>query len=151
MAGRKTLAITDRQFEALRILWDRGPLTVRQLMEHLPRGERQPYTTVLGLLQNMEKAGLVTHREEGLTYRYEPAVSRQAATGALLRDFLMRFFRGSAEALVLGLVDTQELSPDELRDIEAKLSRTGPANRPAERNSHEAKGKPPAARKRRKS
>jgi predicted transcriptional regulator len=70
MAGRKTLAITDRQFEALRILWDRGPLTVRQLMEHLPRGDRQPYTTVLGLLQNMEKAGLVSHREEGLTYRY---------------------------------------------------------------------------------
>jgi predicted transcriptional regulator len=125
MAGRKTIAITDRQFEALRILWEHGPLTVRELMEHLPRGDRQPYTTVLGLLQNMEKAGLVNHQEEGLTYRYEPAVSRQEATGALLRDFLTRFFRGSAEALVLGLVDTQELSPHELRDIEAKLSRTG--------------------------
>ena len=62
MAGRKTLAITDRQFEALRVLWDHGPLTVRQLMERLPRGDRQPYTTVLGLLQNMEKAGLVGHR-----------------------------------------------------------------------------------------
>src|SRR5438128_6034245 len=132
MAGRKTLAITDRQFEALRILWDHGPLTVRQLMEHLPRGDRQPYTTVLGLLQNMEKAGLVGHREEGLTYRYEPAVSRQQATGDLLRDFLMRFFRGSAEALVLGLVDTRELSPREVRDIEAKLSRAGASSRSAE-------------------
>ena len=123
MAGRKTLAITDRQFAALCRLWDHGPLTVRQLMEHLPRGDRQPYTTVLGLLQNMEKARLVTHREEGLTYRYEPAVTREEATGALLRDFVARFFRGSAEALVLGLVDTRELSPHELRDIEARLSR----------------------------
>ena len=129
MAGRKTIAITDRQFEALRILWEHGPLTVRQLMEHLPRGERQPYTTVLGLLQNMEKAGLVSHREEGLTYRYEPAASKQEATGALLRDFLTRFFRGSAEALVLGLVDTQELSPRDLREIETKLSRTGTGTR----------------------
>jgi len=111
-------------------------LTVRQLLEHLPGGTRQPYTTVLGLLQNMEKAGLVTHQEEGLTYRYVPAVTRQEATGTLLRDFLSRFFGGSAAALVLGLVDSQALSPAELRAIEAKLGqastdgRTTP-NRPA--------------------
>src|SRR5947209_17310600 len=104
MAGRKTLALTQRQFAALHALWDQGPLTVRQLMEHLPGGDRQPYTTVLGLLQNMEKAGLVTHQEEGTTYRYVAAVSRREATQTLLRDFLARFFCGSAEALVLGLV-----------------------------------------------
>lgn len=121
MAGRKTIAMTDRQFTALNVLWERGPLTVRQLMEHLPRGDRQPYTTVLGLLQHMERASLVTHQEEGLTYRYAPAVSREEATGLLLRDFLGRFFRGSAEALVVGLVDSQALTPGELRDIEAKL------------------------------
>jgi predicted transcriptional regulator len=126
MAGRKTLAMTDRQFTALQVLWEHGPLTVRQLMEHLPRGDRQPYTTVLGLLQNMERAGLVTHEEEGLTYRYMPAVSRQEATGRLLHDFLRRFFRGSAEALVLGLVDAEALSPEELRDIEARLNPTAP-------------------------
>lgn len=125
MAGRKTLAITDRQFVALEVLWERGPLTVRQLMEHLPRGEQQPYTTVLGLLQNMEKAGLVTHQEEGQTYRYAPAVTRQAAMRTLLRDFVRRFFRGSAEALVLGLVDSQELTPAELREIEARLEQDG--------------------------
>jgi predicted transcriptional regulator len=126
MAGRKTLAITDRQFAALQILWEHGPLTVRQLMERLPRGDRQPYTTVLGLLQNMEKAGLVRHREEAQTYRYVPAVSREEATGTLLRDFLARFFRGSAEALILGLVDSQALSPDDLREIEAKLNPSSP-------------------------
>jgi predicted transcriptional regulator len=121
MAGRKTLALTERQFAALQPLWDHGPLTVRQLMEHLPGGDRQPYTTVLGLLQNMEKAGLVTHREEGTTYRYVAAVSRQEATRTLLRDFVARFFCGSAEALVLGLVDSQALSPKELRESEARL------------------------------
>jgi predicted transcriptional regulator len=121
MAGRKTVAITPRQFGALRVLWEQGPLTVRELMEHLPRGERQPYTTVLGLLQHMEKAGLVHHQEEGNTYRYAAVVSRQAATQRLLRDFVARFFCGSAEALVLGLVDSEELSPEDLREIEAKL------------------------------
>jgi predicted transcriptional regulator len=122
MAGRKVLAITDRQFAALRVLWEHGPLTVRGLMEHLPRGEKQPYTTVLGLLQAMQKAGLVAPEKEGQTHRYRPAVSREEATGNLLGDFLSRFFHGSAEQLVLGLVDSRQLDPDALRAIEAKLS-----------------------------
>jgi predicted transcriptional regulator len=121
MAGRKAIAITDRQFRALQVLWEQGSLTVRELMDKLPLGDKQPYTTVLGLLQNMEKAGLVDHEEEGATYRYRPTLSRQEATKTLLHDFVARFFRGSAEALVLGLVDSQTLSPDELREIDAKL------------------------------
>ena len=140
MAGRKALALTERQFAVLQVLWERGPLTVRELMEHLPGGERQPYTTVLGLLQNMEKAGLVTHTEEGVTYRYVPALTRRDATATLLRDFVARFFRGSAEALVLGLVDSRELSPDELRDIEARVQQGPAAGRPAGAPSG-AKGK----------
>jgi predicted transcriptional regulator len=121
MAGRKTLAMTDRQFAILRLLWEHGPLTVRELLERLPGSERQPYTTALGMLQTMEKAGLVAHQAEGTTYRYQAAVSRQAALGTLLRDFVARFFRGSAEDLVLGLVDADELTAADLRDIEAKL------------------------------
>jgi predicted transcriptional regulator len=123
MAGRKTLAMTDRQFAILRLLWEHGPLTVREVMERLPGAERQPYTTALGMLQTMEKAGLVAHESEGTTYRYQAVVSRQAALGTLLRDFVTRFFRGSAEDLVLGLVDADELTAADLRDIEAKLKR----------------------------
>ena len=127
MAGRKTLAITDRQFAVLRVLWEHGPLTVRELLDQLPGGDgRTPYTTVLGLLQTMEQAGLVTHEEEGTTYRYRAAQSRQEGTRALLRDFLARFFSGSAEELVLGLVDAEALSPEELREIEAKLAARTP-------------------------
>ena len=122
MAGRKVLAMTERQFAALRVFWEHGPLTVRGLMEHLPGGDRQPYTTVLGLLQGLEKAGLVEHDKEGLTHRYRPTVSRLEATGSLLADFLGRFFHGSAEQLVLGLVDARQLAPDDLRAIEAKLA-----------------------------
>ncbi len=122
MAGRKVLAITERQYAVLRVLWERGPLTVRGLRELLPRGDRQPYTTVLGMLQGMEKAGLVAHEKEGLTHRYRPTVSRREATGSLLSDFLARFFHGSTEQLILGLVDAEKLAPDELRAIEARIS-----------------------------
>jgi len=122
MAGRKVLAMTERQFAVLRVLWERGPLTVRGLMEHLPRGDRQPYTTVLGLLQQMEKAGLVDHEKEGAAHVYRPSVSSREATGSLLSDFLARFFHGSAEKLILGLVDSDQIAPDDLRAIEARLA-----------------------------
>jgi len=122
MAGRKVLTMTERQFAVLRVLWEHGPLTVRGLMEHLPRGDRQPYTTVLGLLQSMEKAGLVDHEKQGQTHLYRPALSRQEATGSLLSDFLSKFFHGSAEQLILGLVDAEALAPEELRAIEVRLA-----------------------------
>jgi predicted transcriptional regulator len=131
MAGRRMLAITERQFGVLRLLWEHGPLTVRGLMEHLPRGDQQPYTTVLGLMQTMEKAGLVEHEKEGLTHRYRPLVSRQEATGSLLSDFVARFFHGSAEQLILGLVDAEQLSPDELGAIEARLTAASQGRGPA--------------------
>lgn len=123
MAGRKALAITERQFAVLRVLWDHGPMTVRELMERLPRGDRQPYTTVLGLVQAMEKAGLLAHDKEGQAHRYRPVVTRPEATGSLLSDFLARFFHGSAEQLILGLVDSQQIDPAALREIEARIDR----------------------------
>ncbi len=147
MAGRKALAITERQFAVLRVLWERGPLTVRELMEKLPGGDRQPYTTVLGLLQNMQKAGLVEARKEGLTHRFCPSVSRQEATGSLLSDFLTRFFHGSAEQLILGLVDARQVDPDQLRAIEARLAARASGESPEEESTNPTD---PAHRRRRK-
>jgi predicted transcriptional regulator len=126
MAGKKQLAITERQFAVLELLWEHGPLTVREVLGRLPGGTDLPYTTVLGLLQGMEKAGLVTHGSEQPAHRYRPAVTRAEATRTLLGDFVRRFFRGSAERLVLGLVDARHLSADELRAIEEKLNRQTP-------------------------
>jgi predicted transcriptional regulator len=144
MAGRKTLALTDRQFEVLGLLWEHGPQTVRDLLALLPRGENLPYTTVLGLLQNMEKAGLVTHDAEKQTHRYRPLVRRHEATENLLTDFLQRFFRGSAERLVLSLVDARQLSPEDLHDIQAKLKPAEPADsdQPAASRSRKPLRKP---------
>jgi len=139
MAGRKTIAITDRQFAVLRALWASGPLTVRELMDLLPDGDRAPYTTVLGLLQSMEKGGLVVHEKEAQTHRYRPTQTEREATSSLLADFLGRFFHGSAERLVLGLVDAQQIDPAALKAIETKLAAaTDPAaDRPTKRKGGE--------------
>jgi predicted transcriptional regulator len=121
MAGRKTLALTDRQFEVLELLWKHGPQTVREMLQHAPRGAGMPYTTLLGMLQTMEKAGLVGHDVEKQTHRYRALVSQPDATKHLLGDFLSRFFQNSAQRLVLSLVDARHLSANDLQEIERKI------------------------------
>ncbi len=139
MAGRKTLVLTDRQFEVLSLLWEHGPQTVRELLSRLARDADLPYTTVLGLLQSMEKAGLVAHDAEKRTHRYRPLVSQAEATGNLLTDFLKRFFQDSAQRLILGLVHARRLSPTDLQEIERRLelskseSSVNPPENPARR------------------
>ena len=123
MAGRKAIAITARQFAALRALWDHGPLTAREVLGYLNAGETNPpYTTVLGLLQSMEKVGLVVHEKESQTHRYRPTLTEREATRNLLSDFVGRFFHGSAERLILGLVDAEQIDPEVLRGVEARLA-----------------------------
>lgn len=143
MARGKQLAITERQFEVLNILWEHGPLTVREIREYLNREDDLPYTTVLGLLQVMEREGQVTHEQENQTHRYRPLLSKHQGTSQLLTDFVKRFFCGAAEKLVLGLIDARQLSADDLRDLEAKLAATSSKKATGERA--EAKG--PAGKK----
>jgi predicted transcriptional regulator len=119
MAGRRTLAMTERQFQALRTLWRHGPLTVREFLEHLPAGT--PYTTALAMLQSMEKAGLVAADKDGPAHRYRAVPTAEQATGELLRDFARRFFGGSARQLAAGLVDAGELTPADFDELEAKF------------------------------
>jgi predicted transcriptional regulator len=143
MPRRKQLAITERQFEVLSLLWEHGPMTVRELLDHLDRDHPLPYTTVLGLLQNMERAGLASHDVENQTHRYHASLSREQATRTLLTDFVTRFFRGSAERLVLGLVDADQLSTDDLRQIESQLAdKSPPAQKPAPRSRKTSTSKP---------
>jgi predicted transcriptional regulator len=130
MARRKQLAITERQFEVLNILWEHGPLTVREIRDHIEGRGREdlPYTTVLGLMQVMEREGLVAHDVETTTHRYRPLLTRQDGTSSLLTDFVQRFFRGAAKKLVLGLVDASQLSVEDLRELEERLKRGDSAN-----------------------
>jgi predicted transcriptional regulator len=147
MPRRKELAITERQFEVLTLLWEHGPMTVRELLDRLDPSGRLPYTTVLGLLQNLERAGLATHVVENQSHRYRAALSPEEGTAALLTDIVMRFFRGSARRLVLGLVDADQLSADDLREIEDKLARKRrPSSKPAAGGN---KASPPKRKRRR--
>src|SRR6185436_6845588 len=106
---------TDSELAILRVLWTRGPSTVREVAEALGRDES--YTTVLKLLQIMTEKELVTRDESERTHVYEAAHSEARTQKQLVTDLLARAFDGSAAKLVLHALDAGKASPDELAEI----------------------------------
>ncbi|MBV8430608.1 MAG: BlaI/MecI/CopY family transcriptional regulator [Solirubrobacterales bacterium] len=117
--------MSGREYAILKILWDHGPLTVREVRERLGAGggEETPYTTVLSLLQLMEKKEYVGHEADGKTYRYTARVSRSQTTRLVIRDFVSRFFDGSAEALLMGLAESPDLAPDVWEKLRTEIQK----------------------------
>jgi predicted transcriptional regulator len=109
---------TDAELAILRILWDRGPSTVRQVHEVLAR-DRQgaAYTTALKLLQIMTEKGLVERDERDRTHVYRARLGEEQTQRQLVRDLADRAFGGSAMKLVMQALATKRASPEELRDI----------------------------------
>jgi predicted transcriptional regulator len=121
VAGKKPSVISGREFAILKLLWEHGSLTVREIRGHLADQEEIPYTTVLSLVQLMERKGYLKHQTQGKTYRYSPRVQRQKMTRQLLRDFIGRFFDGSPEALVMGLADSDVVDAETWEQLQGEI------------------------------
>jgi predicted transcriptional regulator len=108
---------TDAELAILRILWDRGPSTVRQVHEILGRERQAAYTTALKLLQIMTEKGLVERDERDRTHIYRARLSEETTQRQLVRDLVDRAFAGSSSKLVLQALASKRASAEELRDI----------------------------------
>lgn len=104
---------TDRELDIMQVLWIRGPSTVAQVREGLD--DPLAYNTVLTMLRILEEKGHVTRDTAMRAHRYAPAVERDAAGGGALRRVARKLFQGSPEALLVKLVDQEEITPAELR------------------------------------
>lgn len=128
---------SDRELEALKILWERGELTVRDLADAMNADvaakDQLAYTTVLSLLQVMEQKGLVGHRRAGKAYVYVPRVERQSIVRRLAGAFLEKVFDGAVDEYLVHALESKRLSAAELDQLEAMLAaardRTSPRGR----------------------
>ena len=111
---------TPGELEILRVLWSRGPSTVREVQEALG-AEETGYTTALKLLQIMHAKGLVTRDETNRTHVYAAAVPPESTQRRLVADLVDRAFGGSAHQLVMQALSPQLSSPEELARIRALL------------------------------
>src|SRR4029453_268938 len=109
---------TDAELAILRILWERGPSTVRQVHEVRARTpQAAAYTTAVKLLQIMTEKGLVERDERDRTHVYRARLGEEQTQRQLVRDLADRAFGGSAMKLVLQALATRRASAEELRDI----------------------------------
>ena len=112
---------TDAELSILRVIWARGPSTVREVHDDLSRERPTGYTTILKLLQIMTEKGLVTRDESTRSHVYTPRLSQDATQQQLVADLVHRAFGGSAAQLVMQALASSPASADELREIRKLL------------------------------
>ena len=114
---------TERELQALKVLWQVGKATVRDITAAInERGYDLAYTTVLSLLQVMEQKGLVGHEAAGKVYSYFPRVQREAVFRQLAKGFLDRVFDGAMEEYLVHALESKRLSAEELTRLEQLIS-----------------------------
>jgi predicted transcriptional regulator len=121
MARRKNSRPTDRELTILRILWDKGPSTVRQVNEAMSQDEDTGYTTTLKLMQIMVEKGLVLRDDSQFKHVYRPALTEEKAQKQLVSDLLDRAFSGSAQKLVMRALSAKKVTAKELASIKKML------------------------------
>jgi predicted transcriptional regulator len=112
---------TEAELAILRVLWARGPSTVREVAEQM--GREGAYTTVLKLLQIMTDKGLVGRDERARTHIYHASSSESQTQKQLVTDLLDRVFDGSAAKLVLQALSAGKATPAELAEIRKLLDK----------------------------
>jgi predicted transcriptional regulator len=115
MARPKHKHPTPAELEVLNVLWEHGPMTVRDVMGRL-HSERG-YTTVMSLLQVMFDKGLLSRRQQGRAFQYAPKAEKDKTRKQMLGDLLCRAFNGSSSALVVHLLEHSAPDDDELSAI----------------------------------
>ena len=121
MARRASSRPTDAELDILRVLWARGPSTVRQVHDILSVDRDFAYTTTLKLLQLMTEKGVAIREEEGRIHLYRAAAAQEETQRHLIRDLLDRAFSGSPSQLVMQALAAKPASPQELREIRRLL------------------------------
>jgi predicted transcriptional regulator len=105
------------QTAVMEAVWGLGEATVQQVRDRLDRDPPPAYTTVLSVMQKLEKAGWLTHRAEGRSYVYRATRSREEEGSTSLRSFLDRVFQGDPLRLFQHLIDDQDLSDRDLAEL----------------------------------
>jgi len=131
------------ELEVLKTLWDEGPATVREVMNHLHRrrgrrGRKLAYTTVLTFLTRLEQKGYVRSDKSELAYVYRANVTREKVSRTRLHSLLEELYDGAAGPLVLQLVKEKKLTRDEAQELQKLIDKL---DRPSAPSRKKGKGK----------
>jgi len=114
----KSPTLTAHELELMKIVWRHDePVTVRDVYEELRARRPVAYTTVMTNMRTLEQKGYLKTTLQDRAHLYRPAKPKHQVVGAMVRDFVDRVFNGSARPLVLHLLEDDQLSESDLKDI----------------------------------
>jgi predicted transcriptional regulator len=123
MARTKAQGPTEKELAILKVLWAKGPSTVRQVNDQINIELETGYTTTLKLMQIMTDKGLVLRDKSAFKHVYKPAVSAEITEKQIVGDMMDKVFSGSAERLVMRALAAKQVSAEELKKIRQLLDK----------------------------
>jgi predicted transcriptional regulator len=124
---------TGRELEILKVLWELGPASVRQVRQRLCPNDELAFNTVQTLLRLMDDKGLVSHKSRGRSFVYTPRYSRERATSR----FVQQLFDGAMDQVIVSMLRTTDASAEELKQLEQIIAQN---RRRKERQNRQKKG-----------
>ncbi len=119
MPPKQSATFTEAELRIMEVLWRKGSGTVQQVLDWLP--STLAYNSVLTTIRILEKKGHVKHAKDGRAFLYEPTIGREEATRSEVRHLVSRFFRNSHEALLLNILQDEEIDATELKRLREML------------------------------
>lgn len=126
MPPTKSAILTEAELRLMNVLWEKGPSTVQQILDALPRRPALAYNSVLTTIRVLEKKGYVEHAKDGRAYVYLPLIGKQEASRSEIKHLVQRFFGSSQEALVLNILQNRQVDQGELERLRQLLAEHPP-------------------------
>jgi predicted transcriptional regulator len=109
-----SIILTRQELQIMKVVWDRGAATVKEVCDVISQKKATAYTTVLTLMGILEDKGALTHVRAGRAYIYKPLLSRRQATRNQIHDVVVRFFDGRADKMIESVLDSEISGPDQV-------------------------------------
>lgn len=113
--------LTENELDVMKVLWKEGPLKVAEILQRLERRPLPAYTSLLTLVQTMEKKGYLDHTQEGKAFVYSAMLEEKSFLSTELMRIAHRLFDGRPAALVMNLVEDAQLSESEIAELRKAL------------------------------
>jgi len=120
---QQSRTLTPQELEIMKVVWDREAATVREVYETLREGRQIAYTTVMTMMNVLEKKGHLRKKADGRSFVYRPTKPRRQVIGAMVREFVDRVFGGSAEPLLVHLVEQEHLDAEDLDALAKRIKK----------------------------
>ena len=121
MARPRQPGLTENELEVMRVLWKESPLRVADVLERVKRNPKPAYTSLLTLVQIMEKKGYVKSEKDGKAFAYSPVLQEKRFLSSEIKRMAKRLIDGSPGDLVLNLVEDEQLSREEISALKRLL------------------------------